>query len=520
MTLKLAMKPPAQKLLTQQQARDSKENSHVTSPLSEEVNGRENRNAKIDLLLRLLPPLALTVATGLWAVMGRIPIRVVGQSILIQPRSINSFQPRGSGGQVKDIKVKPGDRVTVGQVLASLDLPELNKQLQTHRQKLAEYELENLVITNAQDIRSNLKQQTLELESFSIPQQLEANLQQIEANQKEISAVKKQQKAYQERISQLNQFIELTQLRFEEFQILIEQGVIAPLTIDFVNAENQYQQNQNERTRLFASLEDLSAKEKQLSSSILALEAQNKNLQAQLKKLRTDYAELKLDDLQADVQRINAIDDLKRDIINLEAQIATESLVVSTYDGTVMTISANPGEYVQVGTPIGTLRLEDENKAKKTTYAFFTPEDANRIRAGMIAEVTPHLLTNRRFGGTREQYGAIPSTVTWVSSKTVTAQEVSSIVGDAELADAIIQNPVPYAIPDNGRAQNLPVVQVELELEANANTPSGYQWTQGEGPDVIIPEGALGEARVTVQERSLLSYLTASLRWLTGIYQN
>ena len=138
----------------------------------------------------------------------------------------------------------------------------------------------------------------------------------------------------------------------------------------------------------------------------------------------------------------------------------------------------------------------------------------------MMAEVTPHLLTNRRFGGTREQYGAIPSTVTWVSSKTVTAQEVSSIVGDAELADAIIQNPVPYAIPDNGRAQNLPVVQVELELEANANSPSGYQWTQGQGPNVIIPEGALGEARVTVQERSLLSYVTASLRWLTGIYQN
>ena len=74
-----------------------------------------------------MPTLLLTLATGFWAVMGRIPIRVVGQSILIQPRSINSFQPRGSGGQVKEIKVKPGDRVKVGQVLAILDLPELNK---------------------------------------------------------------------------------------------------------------------------------------------------------------------------------------------------------------------------------------------------------------------------------------------------------------------------------------------------------------------------------------------------------
>ncbi len=166
------------------------------------------------------------------------------------------------------------------------------------------------------------------------------------------------------------------------------------------------------------------------------------------------------------------------------------------------------------------MRVEDDENLESTTYAFFTPEDANRIRKGMTAAVSPHLLTNRRFGGTREQYGAIPSKVSWVSSKTLTAQEVASIVGDSELADALIQNPLPYAIPDNGRAQNLPVVQVVLELETDPNTPSGYKWTQGNGPDTKIPEGALGEARVTVEERSLFSYAIASFRWLTGIYRN
>ena len=77
----------------------------------------------------------------------------------------------------------------------------------------------------------------------------------------------------------------------------------------------------------------------------------------------------------------------------------------------------------------------------------------------------------------------------------------------------------PYTIPDNGRAQNLPVVQVELELRQNPNNPSGYEWTQSEGPDTQIVEGALGEVRVTVQERSLMSYGIASLRWITGIYK-
>ena len=181
-------------------------------------------------------------------------------------------------------------------------------------------------------------------------------------------------------------------------------------------------------------------------------------------------------------------------------------MVISAYNGTVVTVSGNAGEYIQVGTALGTLRVnnsetvDNENKPMTTAYAFFTPEDANRIRQGMVGKVTPHLLTNRRFGGVREEYGAIPSKVTAVSSKTVTVQEVASIVGDSELADALVQNPVPYTIPDNGRAQNLPVVQVELELRQNPNNHSGYEWTQSEGPDTQIVEGALGEVRVTVQE--------------------
>ena len=475
---------------------------------------------KTKLMVRLLPTIALTVAAGLWSVVGRIPIRVVGQSILIQPRSIHPFQPRGSGGQVQELRVQPGDRARVGQIIAVLDLPDLQEQLANQKQKLAEYELENLAITNAQNIRSELQEQTLELESISIPQQIDANLKEIEANEKAIIAVRKQRAAYEERIAQLNEFIALAKGRFEAGKKLIEEGVIAEFNSDFVNAENLYQENQNERTTLFASLEALSAREEELTSSTIALEAQNQNLRSQLENLQTQLANLKLNDLQANVQRLNAINDLKRDIRNLETQIATERLIISTYNGTVMTLSANPGEYVQIGTPLGTLRVEDNKNLEVKTLAFFTPEDANRIRKGMTAEVSPHLLTNRRFGGTREQYGAIPSTVTWVSSKTVTAQEVASIVGDSELADALIQNPVPYAIPDNGRAQNLPVVQVALELKTDPNNPSGYKWTQGKGPDTKIPEGALGEARVTVEERSLISYAIASLRWLTGIYRS
>ena len=126
-----------------------------------------------------------------WSVVGRIPTSVIGQSILIRPRSIISFQPRGTGGQILEIRIKPGDLVKVGQVIAVLDFPDLQEQLRNQQEELAEYEAENLAITNAQTIRSNLQQQTLQLESVSLPQQVAANVKEIEANQTKLIAVKK-----------------------------------------------------------------------------------------------------------------------------------------------------------------------------------------------------------------------------------------------------------------------------------------------------------------------------------------
>ncbi len=60
--------------------------------------------------------------------------------------------------------------------------------------------------------------------------------------------------------------------------------------------------------------------------------------------------------------------------------------------------------------------------------------------------------------------------------------------------------------------------QRHLELERNPDAPSGYQWTKGPGPSESIPEGSIGESRVTIEKRTPISYLMPILRWITGIY--
>jgi hypothetical protein len=136
----------------------------------------------------------------------------------------------------------------------------------------------------------------------------------------------------------------------------------------------------------------------------------------------------------------------------------------------------------------------------------------------MKVEVTPNLLTERRFGGARERFGGILGTVKNVSQETITPEEVTSLVGNPQLAEALMTNPVPYSAPDPGEAENLPVVQVEIALERDPDSVTGFKWDRGTEPPVPIPEGAIGEARVTVEKRSPVNYLMPLLRWIAGIY--
>ena len=138
----------------------------------------------------------------------------------------------------------------------------------------------------------------------------------------------------------------------------------------------------------------------------------------------------------------------------------------------------------------------------------------------MTVEVTPNLLTERRFGGVRERYGGIKGKITAVSPETITTNEVTSLVGNPQLAESLMSNPVPYSAPDPGEAKNLPVVQVEIALERNPDNVTGYQWESGKEPNNPIPQCAICEARVTVEERSPVNYLVPLFRCITGIYSN
>src|SRR4028118_2189800 len=80
---------------------------------------------------------SLVIVALVWSIYGRIPITVEGRGVLIYPSKVVSLQSKSSG-QLMALNVKVGDLVKKGDVLATVDQTELNKQLQLARNKLSQ----------------------------------------------------------------------------------------------------------------------------------------------------------------------------------------------------------------------------------------------------------------------------------------------------------------------------------------------------------------------------------------------
>ncbi|MGF1491595.1 MAG: NHLP bacteriocin system secretion protein [Microcoleaceae cyanobacterium] len=473
---------------------------------------------KTPVILRVLPLLLLTGAFAHWSFISKIPVKVVGSSIILVPRSQVGFQAR-SNGRVTAMNVQPGDRVRQGQVLAVLEDEEVKEKIFTKRQELAQLEAENIQVTQVERERSQLERETTRRQREAIQIQAEANELQLKSIEQKQVALKRQWDAYEERIEQLDQINQDILARLEAFEVLAVEGAVARFNSNILDLEDMLQRYSNEKTTLLANVQNLNAENQQLISQSENLVAQNQDLQAQIENLATSDQKLLLTDIESEIQRRNGIDNLQREIANLETQFKIETEVVSPQTGEILDISTNVGQYVTAGTTIGEIQIEN-SEMEEIGLAFFTPENADRIRPGMEVELVPNLLTERRFGGTRERFGGIAGTVQSVSRKTVTQQEVASIVGSDQLAKTLMENPIPYASPDPGEAKNLPVVQVAIELQRDPSNVTGYEWIRGDSPNVEIPDGAIGEVRVILEERSLVSYAAPTLRWVTGIYDN
>jgi HlyD family secretion protein len=456
----------------------------------------------LDHLVRVVKPRSwlslfaaslLITATGVWGVFGQIPLTVTGQAILMKPRQVVPFQA-ASTGRLVTLTIQPGDNVKPGEVIGIIDQSALQQQLQQAQTKLMELQSQS-------QVTSGLQQQLLNEEIESLRQQQQTLLQNIQRERESLNLGQRTQEAIaakranlEAQKQQTNTLLEMLQERVDSRRELLEQQVISRDTL--VQSQQDYFNAQSQLAQIEAQLRELDIQETtrqqddlQRLNSISDIEASLKTLEAQATKLREQTVRQAID-------RTNQIQELQRQIAQLQLQLANEGRIISQYQGQVLEVSIIPGQLVNPGDRLGTINVEDTN-TELVGFVYFNNQDGKQIQPGMAVQVTPSFTK-------REQYGGIVGTVTTVSSFPVTPKDIATTVGNEDVATRLT---------NNGEA----LIQVTAQLEEDPTTESGYHWSSSNGPSAKISSGTTASVQVRVGQQAPISYILPILRAWTGI---
>lgn len=236
------------------------------------------------------------------------------------------------------------------------------------------------------------------------------------------------------------------------------------------------------RETFLSTQQSLNAKRDQLAQARLDLNGQD------LKRIEADQ--------QLDQQleaRQTAIRDLELEIKELEAKLGENVNVLSPYSGRVLEVLANRGDVVAPGTAILSVEVLSENLQ---AVLFVPASTGKKVQRGMAVRISPSTVK-------REEYGSLLGKVTWVAEFPSTARGMTRLLGNEALVAKLMEQGPP--------------IQVNVELERDPSTPTGYRWSSSRGPSLKISSGTLASGDVVVQEDPPFRLVIPKVREATGL---
>ena len=553
----------------------------------EEALERLSSPEQLDKLMRVVSPQTwlplvsmgcLIVGAGVWSVIGRIPLTVTGAGVLIRPRHVVQFQAPKEG-QILNINVKAGDRVKQGQVLATIDQSQLQKELELEKAKLAQQQQQNQSTLALRKQQIALQLITLEQQQKDLEESLrreslapmlrEETLQALEQKrlrleesvrreqvtpvlrQQTLAALAEKRKSLQQRKQQISELLKTLQQRVKTRRGLFEEKIVSQdvllqseqellnaqtqvsdidtqlkeldvqktkaereylqnlnkvdelknaikeIDVQVINTEREYQQNLNRIDEVKTNLQEIQVQKTNAKREYLQAQNRIDEFQTKIKEIEAQKAQQLQQDVEKSLDKTNQTQEIKDKIAQLEVQLAQSSQVISKHDGYVLETSVIPGQFVGASTRLGIIEAED-SQVKLESIVYLADKDGKQIKQGMNVQVTPSAVK-------RERYGGIVGVVTKVSPFPVTTQEIGAVVGNEELAKSLAG--------ENGAR-----VQVFVQLQEDATTKSGYNWSSSKGPELKPSSGTTTLVRVKVGEVAPISYIIPLFRSWTGVY--
>jgi HlyD family secretion protein len=439
-----------------------------------------------------LAALGLLVTSGAaWSVLAQVPTTVTGKGILVYPSRIVSAQSSVTG-QLLDVKVKVGDRVKPGDVLATLDQSDLKQQLQLSREKLTQLQTQDRDFTFIQAQRDKYDQVAALQQRQALQQGLDT-LQSMTPllRDRGLASMATERAALQQRLATLKAAQPVYQQRWEARKILVGEGA-APKDMA-LQAQQEYEGFQTQIDQVELQLRQLDTKDTEAQKQDLQNANQITEIKAKLAALTVHKETQDGQDFSTMTSRQKEIQETQRTIEQLQTQLKKSSQIVSTYDGLVLEVTAKPGQRIEAGSGLGNVSLV--TAADRLVSVVFIPlSEGKKIIPGMSVQVTPTTVK-------REEFGGIEGQVIEVSPLSVTQQAMTSLVGNPEMLKGLMG--------EGGQ------IAVYTDLKPDA-TASGYRWSSSKGPTQQITQGTPTTVRITLESRAPITYVLPLLKSLMG----
>lgn len=331
---------------------------------------------------------AFLVAAALaWGIVGTAPVKVQGNGILLSTGGMVDVVP-ASEGRVAWFLVEPGDTVTIGQVVAVLEQPDIERDRETASAELKEVsaQFEQIRQFNERDLR------------------LQAEL----ARQK--TAALRQSIAFlEDRVRWLKEREAFEGDLFRK-QIINRQRTI-DTKIEINDALDQIAKAQNAHKQI--ELEE--------SAQRVAKEREILQFELQVSKLR-------------------------RQVESLTERLERRSTVTSPYSGRVVELKINPGEIVGSHTALfnlipdgGPTPDQAGNPGGLVVVLYVPPEHGKKVQPGMEVQVAPSTVR-------REEYGFMLGRVRRVAEVPASEEGMMRSLKNRQLAQELAGKGAPFEV--------------------------------------------------------------------------
>ncbi len=189
------------------------------------------------------------------------------------------------------------------------------------------------------------------------------------------------------------------------------------------------------------------------------------------------------------------MNELEREIGVLSERLEQTSRVVSPHSGRVLEVRAKEGDVVGPGRSIMNIERAGSEGSGLEALLYVPLAQGKTVRPGMRVQIAPDSVK-------KEEHGVMVAIVTSVSDFPATEDGMRRALGN----DLLVKNLLGTV--------GLAPIAVQAELVPSARTRTGYRWSTGEGPPLVLGPGTPCHATIAIEETRPITLVVPALRRL------